>query len=76
MWLRLLITGSQSSYLIHSLAFSFIMKPSSIILLIYMLNQACAGAITISTAFAVCMWLYVEKKKILRAPWCVAAIKF
>lgn len=43
--------GSPSSYLIHSLVFSFIIKLSSIILLIYTLNQACAGAINISMAF-------------------------
>lgn len=43
--------GNPSSYLIHSLAFCFIIKLSSIILLIYTLSQACAGAINISMAF-------------------------
>ena len=40
--------GSPSSYLIHSLGFSFIINPSSIILRIFTLSQACAGAINIT----------------------------
>lgn len=43
--------GRPRSYLTHSSAFSFIIKPSSIILLICMLSQACAGAINISIVF-------------------------
>lgn len=73
--------GSQSSYLIHSSAFSFIIKPSSIILLIYTLSRACAGAINISSVFYLCVYAYVcvyAKKgnlMCLCASSCVAAIK-
>lgn len=44
-----------SSDLIHSLAFCFIIKLSSIFLPIYTLSQACAGAINISMVFLVCI---------------------
>lgn len=68
---------SPSSYLIHSLAFSFIIKPSSIILLIYTLSQACAGTINISMEFCVCVCVQMWKRNLmcLCASSCVAAIK-
>lgn len=69
---------SPSSYLIHSLAFSFIIKPSSIILLIYTLSQACAGAINIGMeVFFVCVCVQMWKRNLmcLCASSCVAAIK-
>lgn len=66
--------GSPSSYLFHSSAFSFIIKPSSIILLIYMLSQACAGAINISMVF-VCVCVYVEDHMCSHSSSSVAAIQ-
>lgn len=67
--------GNSSSYLIHSLAFSFIIKLSSIILPIYTLSQACAGAINISMVFFVCVYMWKRNAVCLCAPSWAAAIK-
>lgn len=50
---------SPASYLIHPLAFNFIIESSSIILPIYTLSQACTAAINISVAFFVCTYVHV-----------------
>lgn len=65
---------SPASYLIHPLAFNFIIESSSIIPPIYTLGQACTAAINISVAGFVRTHVRKEILMCFCASPCVAAI--